>query len=151
MSGSTASVTDPCVRSIGEDEWTSSPLNVVLLKNSQPHSESHTADGKHFLNPVSLHPRGRSPTNPGVIQRKRCVSETDINQTKRQQICSGVQKSKKEEDFSSSGVCLRNKMSKPNYSGTFHMVEQDNMDAYLEALGNTPFFTFLQLLHICNH
>lgn len=26
------------------------------------------------------------------------------------------------------------KMSKPNYSGTFHMVEQDNMDAYLAAL-----------------
>jgi len=25
-------------------------------------------------------------------------------------------------------------MSKPNYSGTFHMVSQDNMDAYLEAL-----------------
>lgn len=25
-------------------------------------------------------------------------------------------------------------MSKPNYSGTFHMVEQDNMDAYLAAL-----------------
>uniref|UniRef100_A0A3Q4BLB6 Cellular retinoic acid-binding protein 1 n=1 Tax=Mola mola TaxID=94237 RepID=A0A3Q4BLB6_MOLML len=25
-------------------------------------------------------------------------------------------------------------MSQPNYSGTFHMVEQENMDAYLEAL-----------------
>ncbi|XP_030249452.1 retinol-binding protein 5 [Sparus aurata] len=25
-------------------------------------------------------------------------------------------------------------MSKPNYSGVFHMVEQDNMDAYLGAL-----------------
>ncbi|XP_026173366.1 retinol-binding protein 5 isoform X1 [Mastacembelus armatus] len=25
-------------------------------------------------------------------------------------------------------------MSKPNYSGTFHMVEQENMDAYLAAL-----------------
>lgn len=25
-------------------------------------------------------------------------------------------------------------MSKPNYSGVFHMVEQDNMDAYLAAL-----------------
>lgn len=25
-------------------------------------------------------------------------------------------------------------MSKPNYSGTFHMVSQDNMDAYLGAL-----------------
>jgi len=25
-------------------------------------------------------------------------------------------------------------MSKPNYSGTFHMVSQDNMDGYLEAL-----------------
>lgn len=26
-------------------------------------------------------------------------------------------------------------MSKPNYSGVYHMVEQENMDAYLEALG----------------
>ncbi|GLD57365.1 retinol-binding protein 1-like protein [Lates japonicus] len=25
-------------------------------------------------------------------------------------------------------------MSKPNYSGTYHMVEQDNMDSYLAAL-----------------
>ncbi|XP_012725754.2 retinol-binding protein 5 [Fundulus heteroclitus] len=25
-------------------------------------------------------------------------------------------------------------MSKPNYSGTYHMVEQENMDAYLAAL-----------------
>ncbi|XP_034030394.1 retinol-binding protein 5 [Thalassophryne amazonica] len=25
-------------------------------------------------------------------------------------------------------------MSKPNYSGTYHMVEQENMDAYLTAL-----------------
>lgn len=28
-------------------------------------------------------------------------------------------------------------MSKPNYSGTFHMVEQQNMDGYLAALGKT--------------
>lgn len=26
-------------------------------------------------------------------------------------------------------------MSKPDYSGTYHMVEQHNMDAYLEGLG----------------
>ena len=26
-------------------------------------------------------------------------------------------------------------MSKPDYSGTYHMVEQTNMDAYLEGLG----------------
>ncbi|AWO96401.1 Retinol-binding protein I cellular [Scophthalmus maximus] len=26
-------------------------------------------------------------------------------------------------------------MSQPNYSGTFHMVNQENMDAYLAALG----------------
>lgn len=36
-------------------------------------------------------------------------------------------------------ICIcerrRRKMSKPNYSGTFHMVEQDNMDEYLAALG----------------
>lgn len=36
-------------------------------------------------------------------------------------------------------VCIcerrRRKMSKPNYSGTFHMVEQDNMEEYLAALG----------------
>ena len=28
-------------------------------------------------------------------------------------------------------------MSKTNYSGTFHMVEQENMDSYLAALGKT--------------
>lgn len=28
-------------------------------------------------------------------------------------------------------------MSKPDYSGTFHMVEQENMDPYLAALGET--------------
>lgn len=26
-------------------------------------------------------------------------------------------------------------MSKPDYSGTYHMVEQHDMDAYLEGLG----------------
>lgn len=26
-------------------------------------------------------------------------------------------------------------MSKPDYTGTYHMVEQKNMDAYLEVLG----------------
>lgn len=36
-------------------------------------------------------------------------------------------------------------MSKPNYSGTFHMVEQDNMDSYLAALGGNLFLnTFTQ-------
>lgn len=29
-------------------------------------------------------------------------------------------------------------MAKPDYSGTFHMVEQHNMDAYLEGLGEAP-------------
>lgn len=29
------------------------------------------------------------------------------------------------------------KMSKPNYTGTYNMVEQDNMDSYLGALGKT--------------
>lgn len=32
-------------------------------------------------------------------------------------------------------------MSKPDYSGTYHMVEQHNMDAYLEGLGETLDFT----------
>lgn len=32
-------------------------------------------------------------------------------------------------------------MSKPDYSGTYHMVEQHNMDAYLEGLGEAPDFT----------
>lgn len=27
-------------------------------------------------------------------------------------------------------------MSKPDYSGTYHLVEQVNMDDYLEVLGN---------------
>lgn len=33
-------------------------------------------------------------------------------------------------------------MAKPNYTGTFHMVEQENMEAYLEALGN-PLCVFI--------
>lgn len=42
-------------------------------------------------------------------------------------------------------VCKRRrKMSNPNYSGTFHMVEQDNMDEYLAALGGT-LNTFAQI------
>lgn len=38
-------------------------------------------------------------------------------------------------------------MSKPDYSGTYHMVEQNNMDAYLEGLGETDacFRFFLKL------
>lgn len=31
-------------------------------------------------------------------------------------------------------------MSKPDYSGTYHMVEQTNMDAYLEGLGEAGVF-----------
>lgn len=38
------------------------------------------------------------------------------------------------------------KMSKPNYTGTFHMVEQDNMDSYLAALGKTFKLAFEWLL-----
>ena len=30
-------------------------------------------------------------------------------------------------------------MSKPDYSGTFHMVDQENMDPYLAALGESLF------------
>lgn len=39
-----------------------------------------------------------------------------------------------------------NKMSKPNYSGTYHMVDQDNMDGYLAALGKTLRVALLSLL-----
>lgn len=31
-------------------------------------------------------------------------------------------------------VWILNKMSKPNFTGTYHMVEQENVDAYLGAL-----------------
>ncbi len=37
-------------------------------------------------------------------------------------------------------------MSKPNYSGTYHMVDQDNMDGYLAALGKTLRVALLSLL-----
>lgn len=33
-------------------------------------------------------------------------------------------------------------MSKPDYSGTYHLVEQRNMDAYLEGLGEASFHRF---------
>lgn len=33
-------------------------------------------------------------------------------------------------------------MAKPNYSGTYHMVEQENMDSYLEALGTNLYTVF---------
>lgn len=36
-------------------------------------------------------------------------------------------------------------MSKPNYSGTYHMAEQANMDAYLAALGMDPYCFFVLL------
>lgn len=37
-------------------------------------------------------------------------------------------------------------MSKPDYTGTYHVVEQDNMDAYLAALGNISRLSYLPLL-----
>lgn len=40
-------------------------------------------------------------------------------------------------------------MSKPNYSGVFHMVEQDNMDAYLGALGKTLIVAQVCILNNC--
>lgn len=33
-------------------------------------------------------------------------------------------------------------MAKPNYSGTYHMVEQENMDSYLGALGTNLYTVF---------
>lgn len=36
-------------------------------------------------------------------------------------------------------------MSKPDYSGTYHVVEQDNMDAYLAALGNISRLSYVPL------
>lgn len=36
-------------------------------------------------------------------------------------------------------------MAKPDYTGTFHMVEQENMDNYLAALGKTLTTSLLSL------
>lgn len=61
------------------------------------------------------------------------------SQTRRQLICwtREKKKTKGKQTFQLVWTFWRNKMSKPNYTGTYNMVEQDNMDAYLAALGKT--------------
>lgn len=41
---------------------------------------------------------------------------------------------------------LRKKMTKPNYSGTYHMVEQENVDAYLTGLGTSLYAAYFIVL-----
>lgn len=41
---------------------------------------------------------------------------------------------------------LKEKMTKPNYSGTYHMVEQENVDAYLTGLGTSLYAAYFIVL-----
>lgn len=47
-------------------------------------------------------------------------------------------------------------MAKPNYTGTYHMVEQENMDTYLGALGTNLYAIFfytvitVKCVFLCN-
>lgn len=87
------------------------------------------------------------------VQSRRCAEtlrKCNWYQTRQRPICriqtwleERKQEGGKSRDFSSSGLLEGTKMSKPNYSGTFHMVVQENMDAYLEALGKIIASVFL--------
>lgn len=95
-------------------------------------------------NDFSIQCESQSPAAPpsfkvhlldaGIVRKPR-VSETDPTGPQ-----SGRESQKeREEEISArleTGTII---MSKPDYSGTFHMVEQENMDAYLEALGKSRF------------
>lgn len=79
---------------------------------------------------------------------KRCATESDITGTGSLSVRStrDWRKSKNEEkrgflEFRKQQR-RRKKMAKPNYSGTYHMVEQENMDSYLGALGTNLYTVF---------
>lgn len=55
----------------------------------------------------------------------------------------GKARTRKNRDFWSFGTNKEEKkMAKPNYTGTYHMVEQENMDSYLGALGTNLYTVF---------
>lgn len=141
-------------------------LNVVLQKNSQPQWVTAPGNGciKNQLPPREDVHRGAGcllhrnnaqqshftrPKNPGIVQEALRKWNWYRIKTLEARLESR-RKRKRKKRFRLLWSFGRNKMSKPNYSGTFDMVEQENMDSYLEALGKTLFVALVQLLLICN-
>lgn len=124
------------------------PLHTVLQK----HWEWVTAGWKRFHNRVRVFAREEphihcaAACSAAELQRASYLtrliwaSETDSKSGGGWSLGSRLEsgkESKKErkQRFQLVWTFGTNIMSKPNYSGTYHTVEQENMDAYLEALG----------------
>lgn len=126
--------------------WTFLPLRALLQKvhwTSQSwldsvHARKHIPCGASCNKGFKVHQEKNDRLDLlrvcawcGRTRLRRCVSQADIGSRLRQTKARG----KTVREFGSSPVLEGSKMSKPDYSGTYHMVEQKNMDAYLEVLG----------------
>lgn len=114
--------------------WTFLPLRAVLQKlhgTSQSwldsvHARTHACKG------FKVHQEKNDRSDLSRV----CASKT-LRKSTWYRIQTGANKGERGDNQRIRLVCClgRKNMSKPDYSGTYHMVEQTNMDAYLEGLG----------------
>lgn len=107
---------------------------------------SITEHQTHNLQQAALIPRA-FPSNPGPLSKT--LRNWKWYHRNRQLVCeihTGLEEKQERGKTGISGVSettkKKKKMAKPNYSGTYHMVEQENMDSYLGALGTNLYTVF---------
>lgn len=150
--GAASACADPSESSVVKDERTSpcmwscrkTPLSCNRLQKSQLHTWLHAVTGASNATLIVSVSFLRTAC---LFESKLCLKRLrkgKWHQSRRRIICGPEGNNKKKEkrfDLSSSATINRRNMSKPNYSGTYHLADQDNMDSYLAALGKTPHAT----------